>query len=181
MDAHDESNDLQNILPVPDRDAWLDACWQKNKSIVHLFFCSIAFAVLLRIMELSIVFFWKDTLLPGRMSGRCSYLDNFSFTCWNLGDKLSFSPRPLSLLALTKAFSLPLLLVIVLLIVCVCSFAAVAHVHGGLQRSECASSRQSQFLKDRCADCSKGIYKGKQSRGMRVNVIFMTLTLCPGV
>lgn len=56
---------------------------------------------------------------------------------------------------------------------CVC-LAAVAHVHGGLQRSECAGSRESQLLKDE---------PGLQQRDKRRSVIFMTLrratlTLC---
>lgn len=83
------------------------------------------------------------------MFGCCSRLDNFSLTCWDHRDKVSFRMRSRSLSALTRAFTWPSLLIIILLIcVCLFAFAAVAHVHGGLQRSECASSRQSQLLND---------------------------------
>ena len=51
----------------------------------------------------------------------------------------------------------------------VCAPAAVAHVHGGLQRSECAGSRESQLLKDKPGlqqrDFKKNRKKKKERKG----------------
>lgn len=118
------------------------------------------------------------------MLGCCSCLDNFSLTCWHHRGKVSFRMRSPSLSALMRAFAQPPLLIIVLLIVCMCvfAFAAVAHVHGGLQRSECASSRQSQLLKDDHWLQQRDIWKQtKRGHACQRTFGYATLTLRPGV
>lgn len=113
---------------------------------------------------------------------------NFSFTCWDRRDKVSFRMRSPSSSTLMKAFTRPPLSIIVPLIVfvCVCfplqqwpmymvDYSGVnVQVPGKVNYWRTA------------ADCSKGIYNSRQNGGRRVNVIFMTLgyatlTLCPGV
>lgn len=118
----------------------------------------------------------------------CSCLDNFSFTCWDHRDKVSFRVRSPRLSTLMKAFTRPPLLIIVLLIVfmCVClplqQWPMYMVDYSGVNVQVPGKVNYWRTTADR----SKGIYSSKQNGGMRVNVTFMTLgfttlTLCPGV
>lgn len=73
-----------------------------------------------------------------------------SSTCRRLLGKVHFQARSTKLFVLMRAFSVLFRLPFPSLRPVRCVYlAAVAHVHGGLQRSECASSWESQLLKDK--------------------------------